>query len=226
MGRPIKKKYFGNTNLPGQNLSSGGITGVGGEGIATIALNNTGTQYTTSTTIALSFTAPQVPSGVAPTGRVTTNAAGNVTSVTLLTSGTGYTSAPTATVVGGTAGTVATFTYTLQTTAQNAIAGLAWTTVGGSALAFDIEKQESSRRYRVKTANGQGTCRLVTAAPVFGEMTIIATDSAGGTYYVKKLTARRAVLVAIDGLQFASSHVANWNLTGAVANVSVILANV
>jgi len=216
MGRPIKKKYFGNTNAGG----------TGGEGVATIVKNNTGTLYTTSTTIALAFTAPQISNGVAPTGSVTTNGIGNVATVTLLTPGSGYTSIPTATVVGGTTGTTATFTVALLASAQNAIAGLAWTTPAGSAKAFDIEKQESSRRYRVKTADGQGTCKLVTAAPAVGEMTIIATDSAGGTYYVQKLTARRVVLVPIDGLQFASNNIANWNLTGAVANVSVMLANV
>lgn len=214
MGRPIKKKYFG-------SATTGGI---GGEGVATIAPNNTGTQYTTSTTIALAFTAPQLPGGVAATGEVTTNSAGNVATSTLSTAGSGYTSVPTATVVGGTAGTVATFTIALTVTNTNAIAGSAYL-AGGSAKAFDIVKQESSRRYRVTTADGTGTCKLVTAAPAVGEMTIIATDSAGGTYYVQKLTARRAVLVAIDGLQFTSGHVAKWNLTTPVLDTSVTLAN-
>jgi hypothetical protein len=215
MGRPIKKKYFG-------DVATGGI---GGEGVATIAKNNTGTLYTTSTTIALSFTAPQLAGGVAATGEVATNSLGNVATVTLSTAGSGYTSTPTATVVGGTTGTVATFTITLTSSNTNAIAGSAYIPGGSSALAFDIVKQESSRRYRVTTADGSGTCKLVAAAPAEGEMTIIATDSANGTYYVKKLTARKAVLVSIDGTEFTSGTAVSWNLTGAVLNTSVILAN-
>ena len=41
MGRPIKKKFFGSLTTPYQNQATGGRTGVGAEGIASIAVTNT-----------------------------------------------------------------------------------------------------------------------------------------------------------------------------------------
>jgi hypothetical protein len=222
MGRPIKKKFFGNTNA--------GITGqgVGGESVATIVPNNTGTLYTTSTTLALIFTAPQIPGGEAATGNVTTNELGNVATVTLTDGGSGYTSVPTAVVAGGTAGTTATFTVSLTTTLQNAIAGNAFIT-GGSAKAFDIVKQEASKRYLVQTADGRGQCRLVTTSTLAAaQMNILATDVNGSTYYVRKLTARRAVLVqdTVSGsFAFANNSAAGWTLGAASAGVVSIANN-
>jgi hypothetical protein len=56
-------------------------------------------------------------------------------------------------------------------------------------------KQEASKRYLVQNAQGQGQCKLVAAATLAaGEMNIIATDANGSTYFVKKLTARKAVV--------------------------------
>lgn len=221
MGRPIKKKFFGNTNT--------GVTGqgVGGEAVATIVTSNTGTSYTTSTTISLTFTAPQIPGGAAATGNATTNALGNVATVTLTDGGSGYTSTPTAIVTGGTTGTTATFVVSLTSSLQNAIAGQAFIT-GGSAKAFDIIKQEASKRYLVKTADGQAQCRLVTTSTLAAsQMNIVATDANGSTYYVRKLTARRAVLVqdTVSGsFQYANNSAAGWTLGSASAGV-VTLAN-
>ena len=228
MGRPIQKKFFGNINSPYQNQGVGGTSGVGGEGVSTIVRNNTGTNYSTSTTISLTFTAPQIPGGSAATGRVTTNAFGNVAAVTLLTSGSGYTSTPSATVNGGTTGTTATFVVTLTSTRQNAIAGNAFIT-GGSAQAFDIVKQEASKRYLVKTANGLGQCRLITTSTLAAkQMTIIATDVNGSTYFVEKLTARRAVLIkyinAAGGFEYGQRATPKWSLSAATTG-TVSIAN-
>ena len=222
MGRPIKKKFFGNTNT--------GITGqgVGGESVATIVRNNTGTLYTTSTTLAVTFTAPQIAGGAAATGNATTNALGNIATVTLTDGGSGYTSTPTAVVNGGTTGTTATFTVSLTTTLQNAIAGNAFIT-GGSAKAFDIKKQEASRRYLVQTADGQGQCKLVTTSTLTaGTMNIEATDANGSKYYVRKLTARRAVLVqttASGSFVYANNSAAGWTLGSASAGIVSIANN-
>lgn len=220
MGRPIKKKYFGNLNTGG----------TGGEGVATIAKNNTGTLYTTSTTIALAFTAPQIAGGIAATGSVTTNGAGNVATVTLTSAGGGYTSIPTATVVGGTTGTTATFTVALTTGVQNALNVTAYIPAaagGSSAAAGDIVKQESSRRYLVKTAQGTGACQLVTTSTVVaGQMNLAATDSTGGTYWVQKLTAHKATLVANTGTQFTTGAVVGWTLNGATTGTTVTLASI
>jgi hypothetical protein len=233
MGKPIKSLYFGNRNYPYDNENVGGNSGTGGEGVATITKNNTGTYYTTSTTLALSFTAPQITGGVAPTGSVTTNAAGNVATVTLLTAGKGYTGAPTATVVGGTTGTVATFNVTLfaSTVTQNAISFssrlLAKDGGGSTVTNGDIQKQESSRRYLVKDSNGQGQVKLVGRAIANpGEMTIIATDEGGATYYVTKLTAHRATLVYITGTQIYDDNTAvGWSFTSPAPAGTVTIAS-
>lgn len=222
MGRPIKKKYFGNTNA--------GTTGqgTGGEAVATVTKNNTGTLYTTSTTLSLTFTAPQLPGGAAATGNVTTNALGNVATVTLTDGGSGYTSAPTATVAGGTTGTTATFVVALTTTLQNAIAGNAYV-AGGSAKAFDIIKQEASKRYLVRTADGVDQCKLVTTSTLAaGEMNIVATDWNGSTYWVKKLTARRALLVqnVVSGsFLVANNATTGWTLGSSTGTIVTIANN-
>ena len=72
-------------------------------------------------------------------------------------------------------------------------------TGGSSSVIADIQKQTNDRRYKVKTAQGVGLCKLVAAAPAAGQMTIKATDQAGCTYYVTKLTSRKAVLVPFGG---------------------------
>jgi hypothetical protein len=68
MGRPIKKKYFGNTNSPYQNQASGGVTGTGGESVASVTLSALGS-YTVRPTF--TFTAPTLPGGVTATGTIT-----------------------------------------------------------------------------------------------------------------------------------------------------------
>lgn len=354
MGRPIKDKYFGSSNAPYQNQASGGPTGAGGEGVASIAVGGTNNNYTAIPAIVID--PPALPTGVQAVasarmevdsiinftagagytpGQVLTLTGGTGTQATFTVgttrvvnlvvgsnAGTGYTTGDVVTIQGGTgtlatatviaaggnvtgfstftpgsytvnpgtltdAATVksggtgddlltvtfqmgintatvttggeysalpaditivphagpggalfnldykvksvvvttagsgyiaaptvvdnpngnATFLATLGTSTANAIAVTAWTTSGGSALDGDIMKQSSSRRYLVKTADGVGICKLVTAAPAAaGEMTMTAVDSAGGTYYVKKLTARRALIVKGDrsGTQFTT----------------------
>lgn len=220
MGRPINKKFFGDLNNPP----------IGGESVASIAVNNSGTNYATSATVAVTFGAPQLVDGVAATGRVTTNGAGNVSTVTLLTAGSGYTSAPTATVNGGTTGTTATFTVSLTTANKNAIAFTSFLTTGTSAVTGgDIVKQEASRRYLVKNSEGQGQVKLVTAEPlVAGTMFITATDVNGSTYYVKKLTARRVTLVRktmVGSYEYATNTAAGWTLGSASTGTVSISSN-
>lgn len=224
MGRPIKKKFFGNTNIAATG------EGVGGEGVATIAKNNTGTGYTTSTSISLTFTAPQIPGGQTASGSVTTNNLGNVETVTLTDSGSGYTGTPTATVTGGTAGTTATFTISMTSNRQNGLSVVAYIPTGSSAKAADIVKQEAAHRYLVRTADGVGQCKLVASnSPAVGEMNITATDSLGSTYWVTKLTARRCVLTQRSdggtGYEFADGSSAGWNITTPATGV-VSIGNV
>lgn len=124
------------------------------------------------------------------TGATLTLAYG-IGSTVVTTAGAGYTAAPTVTVSGGNG----TLTAVLTTTNENAIAISAYVVGGSSAVAGDIVKQEASRRYLVTTAQGTSDCSLVAAPPLAGEMTMTATDSAGGTYYPIKLTQAKALIV-------------------------------
>jgi hypothetical protein len=291
MGRPIKEKFFGNTNSPYSNQAKGGSTGVGGEGVNAITVVNSGTLYSQGSTVAIS--SPQIPGGVAATISYSINSAGNI-AVTKLTEGTGYTSTATVAVtkattknttgdvtdteftltnvasvtgiyqgmlvtspwgidVGTYVSSIGTDTVTLSqamsatsstvalafsdagadfgtittltSTKQNAIKGEAYV-AGGSQKAFDIKKQEASKRYLVQTADGTDQCKLVTTSTLAaGQMNIEATDANGSKYYVRKLTARRAVLVqttASGSFAFANNSAAGWTLGAASAGIVTI----
>ena len=219
MGRPIASRYFGNRNTDG----------VGVEGVASVALGGTNNSSGYTTGAALTFTAPQITGGTTATGTVTANGAGYITAVTVTNAGTGYTSAPTVTAPTGTQGTL-TLTASLiaASTTPDAITVSAYLSAadgGSSAVASDIVKQVGSRRYTVQNAQGTGKVRLVTSSPAAGECRMTATDSAGGTYYVKKLESRTACLLPVTGTQFAEDDHAAWTLDSAEANISVVIAN-
>lgn len=85
---------------------------------------------------------------------------------------------------------------------------------GGTNKIGDITKQQSTRRYKLKTADGWGFCKLVAATPsAEGEMTIKATDNLGGTYYVTKLTAHLATVTQNTGTKFATNDNIHWTFT-------------
>lgn len=228
MGRPIKKKFFGNLNTPP----------IGGEGFLSVTVLNTGTNslYSTSTAVTWTASAPQLVDGTAASGTATVSGAGRVTALNISSAGSGYTSTSSVTVTlsPATTGTAATYRIALTNTTQNSIRATAFIPAidgGSSALLADIVKQEASRRYLVTTAEGTGQCRLVAVANASlaaGQMNILATDINGSTYYVTKLTARRATLsTATDngGFEYASGAVAGWSLdsatTGTVSIASV-----
>lgn len=97
MGRPIAKKYFGNTNPPDNNFAVGGPTGTGGEGVASVALGTAGSGYSKGLTT--SVTAPEVAGGTTALVSVTTDAAGVITGYTVTNAGGGYLAAPTVSLV-------------------------------------------------------------------------------------------------------------------------------
>ena len=204
MGRPIKKKFFGNLITPYQNQATGGRTGVGGEGISVLTVTNTATNsgYSTTTSVTWVASAPQIAGGVAASGTAAVTyvgGTGRIQSLTVVNAGTGYTTTGSLalTFTPSSAGTAATFVATTSTTRQNAIAFISYLSTGSSAVnSGDILKQEASKRYLVQNSQGQGQCKLVAAATLAaGEMNIIARDANGSTYFVKKLTARKAVVV-------------------------------
>ena len=232
MGRPLNKKFFANTNY-----ATFGTANVGGESVASVTVvAGDSAGYVTGE--AVSFSAPQITGGAYPVATIVATA-GAVTSVVITSKGSGYTSAPTATVTTA-AGTQTTLTLTpvLTTGAavrQNGIKCEAQIGAGAEVTTGDIIKQVSGSRYKVQTSGGVGVCKLVTIeAKDAGQMSIKATDSAGNTYFVAKLTARKAVLVPAAnvhgdtttiGSQFASGTTAKWTFGAAVVNTTVTIEN-
>ena len=238
MGRPLNKKYFANTNY--QDF---GTAGVGGESGASVTAP-AGTLATlvngTYTIPAGSIGAPDITGGAKPVLTVTVTGATAYT-VTVVSAGSGYTSAPTITFAGSVAGGTgsATPVATLTTGAAARQNGIKCETQYGSGdseiTTGDVIKQVSTKRYRVQTSQGTGTFKLVTTeAKAAGEMSIKATDSDGNTYFVAKLTARKVVLVPAAnvhgdtttiGSQFASGATAKWTFGSAVVNTTVTIEN-
>jgi len=134
-------------------------------------------------------------------------------------------------------------------TTANTIQANAWISTGGSGRVADILSQKGSRRYRVTNNEGTDVVRLVptgingnedannptvaavTAAggPVAaGQMTIQASDSAGGTYWVGKLEGQTALVfpggTGTPGTEFTANTHVIWTMNTAVASTSVKLA--
>jgi hypothetical protein len=231
MGRPLNKKYFGNRNIG----TNGGYTaddGIGGEGVASVTITQGTGKTNGSKTV--TFSAPELPGGV--TATATGSVAGGVLTITMTNKGSGYVAAPTVTVTGG--GTGWSYVAVLTTDSgapgsatnqENAIIVYAQTTSGGSRVIGDIIKQTNGRSYKVRTADGTAVCKLRTdGLSGFGTCDITAIDSAGGEYWVLKLTAHKAVLVVKGvggGTQFATGQSVPWTLGNAVLNYSVKIQN-
>jgi hypothetical protein len=137
-------------------------------------------------------------------------------------------------------GSGATFTTTLAAavTTGNTIQANAWIYGGVVGSQADIVSQRSSRRYRVSNTDGTNVCRLPFATETglantyqgpfaANVMTITATDSTGGTYWVTKLDGRTATITpggSGPGSQFAANAQAIWSMNAAVVNTTVKLA--
>jgi hypothetical protein len=207
------------------------LTLVGGTGTAaTITVNSvdTGGEVLTFTVTtagnysALANLVDLAVTGGSGTGAEFTVTALTINSIVISQSGAGYTSAPTVTT---TPSGNATLTATLSSVKENAIT-VTGRVVAGSTVALDVIKQTGSRRYLVTDGTNVGVVTLVdSAVSAAGQVNIVATDSAGGTYFVKKLTARRAVLTRDSGTEFADGQSVAWTLGDAVLNVSVKVAN-
>jgi len=118
---------------------------------------------------------------------------------------------------------------TMTTTRLSAIQIISYITTGSSAISGgDIVKQESSRRYLVNNAQGQGQCRLATGVLAAGQMHIIATDWGGATYYVTKLTAHRAIVTprtSTSTAYISTGSSAAWTIGSATGTgVSAVLS--
>jgi hypothetical protein len=227
MGRPLNHKFFGDLNY-----AAGGAM-VGGEGIGSIVGVSGLTGMTANTSLsftidAAQITAPQIAGGTKPTLTFVANAATTGT-VTIVTAGSGYTSAPTVSVWGnlsaGGSG-VATPTVTLTSTRLNAIIPQVRISTTNRTSGNDIIAQKGSKRFNVQSQDGTGVCKLVTATPANPlEMAIVATDTQSNTYWVKKITKNKVALVrnSLVGATWdiLDGDTAKWTITGsAVAPVS------
>jgi hypothetical protein len=235
MGRPLNKKYFANTNV-----ATFGTAGVGGESVASVAAVTglSGMTFPAGpfTIVAADITAPQIAGGAKPVLTFTATSA-TAGTVAVVSAGSGYTAAPTVTVRGSlSAGSgTATPTPTLTTTRANGLKCEAKIAAGTELTTGDVIKQVNTRSYKVQTSDGIAVCKLVTTeAKTANQMSIKATDSAGNTYFVAKLTARKAVLVPAAnvhggtttiGSQFASGSTAKWTFGAAVAGTTVTIEN-
>jgi hypothetical protein len=109
---------------------------------------------------------------------------------------------------------------------ENAINMTAFLT-GGSAVEVDIIRQVSTTRYKVTDGTRTGIVTLQsTLADAAGEGSIAATDSAGGQYFVTKLTARRATVTRAggSGWLYATNESAPWKFD-APAGIYLQIAN-
>lgn len=217
MGRPIEKRFFGNLSAQSQN----NLNSVGGEGVASVT-NPAGTLAAlvngTYTIPAANISAPQIPGGAKPVLSVTVTGATAYT-VTVVSSGSGYTSAPTITFNGSVAGGSgsATPVATMTTNRQNALAVSAYIPGGSSASAGDIIKQTNARSFLVRTADGVGDCVLTTGSVTAGKMSITATKADSSTFLVRKITGRK--------VYDSSGNSYNWTLGAASGSIVSLSSN-
>ncbi len=236
MGRPLHKKYFGNRNIGSTSTTTD--NGIGGQGVESVTISGVWAGFTQATST-VTFGPPNLPGGVQATGTVTITGDAP-TLVTMTEKGSGYTSPPTVTIADSDGGAETTGTATAVLTTDSGAPGTATNqenaititgrVVAGSTVALDIIKQTGSRRYRVTDGTNVGTVTLKSSAvSAAGEAQILATDSAGGTYYVTKLTAHRALVTPGTGTQFplvgGNPQSIPWTLGTAVLNTSVKIPN-
>lgn len=97
---------------------------------------------------------------------------------------------------------------------------------GGSANTGYATRQTGSKTFKITTSDGTADLLLTPAASgslAAGQCQLTATDSAGGTYYVSKITSRYVTIGALGtGSQFAVGDRALWVASGSeVLNTSV-----
>ena len=147
--------------------------------------------------------------------------------VVITEAGSGYVSAPTPTFtqsVTATSVNMLVDSGIVGTTGnqENAIQMVAFLT-GGSAGAVDIIRQVSTNRYKVTDGTRTGIVALqTTEANAAGEGSILATDAAGDTYYVTKLTAHKATLKRGTGTVYTDGAAVPWTFGTATSTVCKI----
>lgn len=160
--------------------------------------------------------------------------------------GSGYTTTvPTTTLANNATGVTVGTTVMTTPVANTATVGsatnpeaaiIAYAYTGSNLRQADIVKQVSRDRYKVNTVDTSGTAiiaqlKTTAAANAVGEMTITATDSLTKTYYVKKLTNHKAVIVpyGTTGHEFplvnGSPQAVQWTFNTPTLNLTVKIDN-
>ncbi len=223
MGRPIHKKYFGNTNYNADG------EGVGGEKLASVTIASPIAASLAALTTTVTFSAPQISGGQRATGTAVIDGNGDLTGINITNAGSGYTAVPTISVVdsdnnetlnltSGSGGV----TVALTTASRiNALKCEAQIGAGSELTTGDVLKQVGSKRYKIQTSDGTAVCKLVQTADLgANEMSITAVDANTNAYFVRKLTSRVAVLerkVSSSG-DFATGTKVKWTFGSATSD--------
>jgi hypothetical protein len=155
-----------------------------------------------------------------------------VKSIAVTNQGSGYTTTPAlswSAVNGGTMPSAQTITMlvdngTVGTAGNQENAIVMYANLGNGAGRVDIIRQVSTRRYKVTDGTDTGIVELGTdSSPETGEAYIVATAT-GGTYYVTKLTAHKATLVAKTGDEALDGQAVEWTF-GSETDVIVTIEN-
>lgn len=191
MGRPIKKKFFGNLNNPDHGSVVLG-SGVGGEGVgAVITVTATGTNYSQGAVAV--FSAPNITGGTTATGTLTIGtptAQGRITAVTVTDPGAGYTSTATVSITTASAVTVA----GTGTSAESTI----YATTSGIYIGMGVTGTGVGTAAKV-TAIGAGTVtvNVVNASTVSGSL--VFSDYGSGFKVITTVTS-----TILDAIQIVS----------------------
>ena len=213
--------FVGGTNYTAGDtftIGSGTVFTVGtvnGSGvIQTITITNRGTFLYADGALATGARATTIISSANPLAAgATVTLTYNAKEVLITDSGSGYgTTVPTAAATQSvTLGTVVMTTPVSNTAPAGSgfnpdVAIIAQAFTGSGVKQAEIVKQVAKNRYKINTSDTAGTPIVATLkssiATQVGDMTINATDSAGGTYWVTKLTAHKATITPNTGTLF------------------------
>jgi hypothetical protein len=209
----------------------------------TVAVTNPGTGYTTAPTLTVNKPSTVTPTATAVSGNFTLTSVSSVAGIYVGMRLDGSPGVQTSTYVASIGTNTVTLnktitastssngyafsdqgsgfanTTTLTSNKFNAIQIISYVPGGSSAIINgDIMKQEGSHRYLVQNAQGQGICKLSTGTLVAGQMHIIATDANNDTYWVTKLTGRKATLYPRSNTGtsiYSTIRVAPWTIGSA-----------
>lgn len=181
MGRPINKKFFGNTNTG--VVSPGSDNNIGGEGIASVAITNAGDYTGTLPTV--SFAVPSIPTGIRATGTVKGKLIGTTA---VAAGGSSYDIGDVLTLSGGYGSTTATATVASVVTSGNT--GISLVSGGDNNDIGDEYWLESAGwstplKVRVTASNaGEATAITVVQNGVWSGPGAAPTGNQNGTFHI------------------------------------------